>query len=251
MPQVFVSGTWRDIRAKPYADQASYLGRRLAELGLDLACGPGTGIARYVIDGYRSISPRGNVKYYLPGETHMLAVGEEVAQGADLVEQTPFDYPMRNVYQISKSDGVFILTGGDGALEEALPALIDYGIPVAVIEDSGEAAEALRRLLGVFPEWQKLLSFAPDVGSIVDSYCEQVVKLSGQRKATLPPVIALLFEELGLMADHERRRRYIVIDPMYMDTADAGDVPGIEDLPKNIRQYLGRGNEVGGRFVQG
>jgi hypothetical protein len=185
MPQVFVSGTWRDSRAKPYADQASYLGQRLAELGLDLACGPGTGIARYVIDGYRSISPRGQVKYYLPGKPYMAAVGEEIAQGADLIEQTPYDYPMRNVYQISKSDGVFILTGGDGTLEEALPALIDYGIPVAVIEGSGEAAEALRSLLGTFPEWQELLSFATDVGSIVDSYCEQVIKLSGQRKPRL------------------------------------------------------------------
>lgn len=178
MPQVFVSGTWRDDKARPYISQALLLGRHLAERGFDLASGPGTGISRYVIDGYRSITPRGQVKFYLPAEEHMLAVGEDVAHGSDIIEQTSYDYPMRNVYQVSKSDGVFILTGGDGTLEEALPALIDYGIPVAVIEDSGEAAKALRILLDIFPDWRSLLLLSTDVESIIDQYCDQVIKLS-------------------------------------------------------------------------
>ena len=174
MTQVFVSGTWRDDKARPYKDQALHLGRRLAERDFDLACGPGTGISRYVIDGYRSITPRGTVRFYLPLEAHMLAVGERVAQGADEIEQTPYDYPMRNVYQVSKSDGVFVLTGGDGALEEALPALIDYGLPVGIIDGAGEAARAVRKLLEVFPEWERLLMFSSDVYTVVDSYCDKV-----------------------------------------------------------------------------
>jgi predicted Rossmann-fold nucleotide-binding protein len=181
MTQIFVSGTWRDDKAMPYADQAKALGRRLAERKFDLACGPGTGISRYVIDGYRSVSPRGEVRFYLPAEEHMLAVGEEVAHGADHIEQTQYDYPMRNVYQISKSDGVFILTGGDGTLEEALPALIDYNLPVGVIDNSGKAAAGLRALLNVFPEWNKLLIFSADVDSIIDPYCDLVIDFAAKR----------------------------------------------------------------------
>jgi hypothetical protein len=189
MTQVFVSGTWRGDKAKPYMDQALHLGRRLAEQGFDLACGPGTGISRYVIDGYRSITAHGIVKYYLPLEEHMLAVGERATEGADEIEQTPYDYPMRNVYQVSKSDGVFVLTGGDGALEEILPALIDYGLPVGIIDGTGEAAVAVRMLLGVFPEWERLLMFSSDVYAVVDNYCERVreEKAARTRPLTLPP----------------------------------------------------------------
>ena len=72
MTQVFVSGTWRDDKARPYKDQALHLGRRLAERDFDLACGPGTGISRYVIDGYKGRCPSRNCQI-LPsaGSTHV------------------------------------------------------------------------------------------------------------------------------------------------------------------------------------
>jgi len=41
---------------------------------------------------------------------------------------------MRNVYQISKSYGLIVISGGDGTLEEILPAIIDYELPVAVLK---------------------------------------------------------------------------------------------------------------------
>ena len=173
-PQVFVSGTWRDDKARAYRDQAEFAGSRLADAGFDLACGPGTGIARYVIDGYRSRPARGIVRYYLPAQRYMAAVGEEVLTGSDEIEETEFDYPMRNVYQISKSDGVLVLTGGDGALEEALPALIDYGLPVAVVEGAGSAAVALKRLVEVYPEWGPKLIFGAHVSEVLDDFCSRV-----------------------------------------------------------------------------
>ena len=103
----------------------------------------------------------------------MLAVGERVAQGADEIEQTPYDYPMRNVYQVSKSDGVFVLTGGDGALEEALPALIDYGLPVGIIDGAGKAARAVRRTpRGISRVGEASYVFL-SVYTAVDSYCDK------------------------------------------------------------------------------
>lgn len=112
----------------------------------------------------------------------MRAVGELVGEGADEIEQTPYDYPMRNVYQVSKSGGVFLLTGGDGALEEALPALIDYGLPVGIVDGTGEAATALRMLLQVFPEWEELLMFSPNVDTLVEEYCERVRQMGDAKK---------------------------------------------------------------------
>jgi uncharacterized protein (TIGR00725 family) len=153
--QIFVSGTWRADRAEEYAEAAAAVGVLIAEAGHSLACGPGTGIARHVIDGFRSVEARrGKVRYHLPAYAHMEAVGEPVEPGYDELVETDLDYPMRNVFQVSRSSGLIAITGGDGTLEEILPALIDYNLPVAVMKGSGQAAVALEVLLGIFPEWQ-------------------------------------------------------------------------------------------------
>ena len=172
--QIFVSGTWRPDKAAQYANDAVVLGRLIAENGFDLACGPGTGIARHVIDGYREVEDRGVVRYFLPKAEYMEAVGEAVEPGYDELIQTDYDYPMRNVWQISQSQGLFVLTGGDGTLEEILPALIDYRIPVAVVRRSGSAAQALGRLMDLYPEWDELTIFGEDVSELADHFFESV-----------------------------------------------------------------------------
>ena len=173
-PQAFVSGTWRPEKAAPYTDEAMLLGRSLADAGFDLACGPGTGLARLVTDGYRSAPTRGFVRYYLPRRELMEAVGEVVEEGADDVVETELDYPMRNVFQVQQSSGVFCLTGGDGALEELLPAVIDYRLPVAIVEDAGSAARAMKLLLDIWPEWGELVRFGPSVADLLAWFIESV-----------------------------------------------------------------------------
>ena len=150
------------------------LGRRLAEAGFDLAAGPGTGIARHVIDSFRSVAERGRVRYYLPRPEYMEAAGEAMEPGADEVIETNFDYPMRNVFQVRESQGLFVLTGGDGTLEEVLPALIDYRIPVAIVEGAGSAATALSLLVEVWPDWNELLMLGPSVDALIDEFIERV-----------------------------------------------------------------------------
>ena len=178
--QIFVSGTWRSDKADKYADAARRVGQLIAEAGYSLGCGPGTGIARHAIDGFRSVSHRtGKVRYYLPAEVHMQAVGEEVEAGADEIIQTDLDYPTRNVHQISKSVGLIVITGGDGALEEILPALADYDLPVSALRGSGQAALALETLVQIFPEW------APNVliTDQPDDLVTFVIERSGRRTA--------------------------------------------------------------------
>ena len=177
--RVFVAGTWSAAKAEPYRNQATVLGVEIARRGFDLGCGPGTGIARHVIDGFRSVGSAGKVRYVLPAAEHMKAVGEDVEPGADSIEQTPFDYPMRNVYQVGQSDGLFVLTGGDGALEEILCALIDYRIPVGIVRDSGSASHAVQLLLGLYPEWEDLLHFGNSVSEVVEAFFAAVGAASG------------------------------------------------------------------------
>jgi hypothetical protein len=127
-----------------------------------------------VIDGFRVIANGGTVRYYLPSRTEMDAVGEAVEPGADEVIETGFDYPMRNVFQIKQCQGLFVLTGGDGALEEILPAVIDYHVPVALVRGTGSAADAIKSLLEIYPEWRRWTLFGDDVGGIIDAFLDRV-----------------------------------------------------------------------------
>jgi predicted Rossmann-fold nucleotide-binding protein len=166
--QIFVSGTWRTEKAAGYSREAVRAGQLIAEAGYSLGCGPGTGIARHAIDGFRSVaSPAGKIRYYLPSAGHMKAAGEVVQPGADEIIETDLDYPMRNVYQVSKSIGLIAITGGDGTLEEILPALIDYGLPVGAYYGSGQAVAALEMLVSIFPEWSTNVLIAADVDDLV------------------------------------------------------------------------------------
>ena len=166
--QIFVSGTWNLEKAQPFSQQGFELGKNLAISGYDLACGPGTGMARFVIDGYRSIEPRGVVRYYLPDRKEMVKVGEEIGEGADEIIETHADYPIRNILQVKASDGVIIITGGDGTLEEAITALADYNLPVACLANSGSAVKAIALLLDVFPSWKELVFIGENVNQLMD-----------------------------------------------------------------------------------
>lgn len=181
--QIFVSGTWKAEKAREYRDQALELGAGIAAAGFDLACGPGTGIAGDVIDGFRQVPAAGKVRYYLPTEADMAAAGEEVMPGADEVEQTGLDYPMRNLLQVKCSDGLFVLTGGDGALEEVVAAVVDYRLPVAIVAGSGSVAAAVTALLEVYPGWRDLVELGPDVASLLDPFLARVGFASAFRSA--------------------------------------------------------------------
>ena len=166
--QVCVAGTWEEHKARSYAEMGKSLGKKIALRGYDLSCGPGTGMARHVVDGYRSVANRGKVRYYLPAIKEMELVGETIEEGSDEIIQTELDYPMRNIYQIKNSNAVVIITGGDGTLEEAICALSDYHLPVSVLKDSGKAAKALELLQDIFVDWQEKLLISSDIDELLE-----------------------------------------------------------------------------------
>ena len=165
--KIFVSGTWNSAKAERFSKEGALLGALLAGKGYDLVCGPGTGMARHVIDGFRSVANRGKVTYVLPAKAEMESVGETVEEGADEIVATEYDYPMRNIYQVKLSDALIVLTGGDGSLEEAICALADYRVPVAAYRESGTAAIALDFLRSLYPAWEELLFISTNVEDLV------------------------------------------------------------------------------------
>lgn len=180
--RIFVAGTWNSKKAGEYKAVANAIGIGLAKRGFDLTTGPGTGISGEVIAGYKSISNRGTLRVYLPSAESMQLVGEEVVGEFDETVHTDFDYPMRNVFHIKQSDALVVITGGDGTLEECLPALIDYSLPTIVVEDSGAAARALAWLSeNLFPEWKQNLYFVRSAEDVLRILSDSSMQGDGRR----------------------------------------------------------------------
>ena len=175
--KVFVSGSWRAKEGQTYEKECLQLGKLLAERGFDLVIGPGTGIARCVIDGYRSVKDRGEVIFYLPRLKEMKRVGEEMEEGADKVVTTEQDYPTRNLIMIRKSDAVIAVNGFAGTLTEIIAAVLDYHKPTAALENSGEAVTASKLLEHI----REHIFYSDSIEKIVD-YIETELKKSEKKK---------------------------------------------------------------------
>lgn len=150
--QVFVAGEWRAKEAEPFAEVGREVGRLLAEGGFILTCGPGSGLARYLLEGYDSVrSKRPQLpkpRFYLPKLSEMTRVGEkEETYGIDVeIIRTELDYPSRNIRQVSESEAMIAIGGGVGTLQEVTYAAYDFDIPVAMLESAGDVADAIKQL---------------------------------------------------------------------------------------------------------
>lgn len=145
--RVFVSGEWRPEPVKQFAEVGCQLGLLLAEAGFDLTCGPGSGITKFVLEGYCSVEKgeRGKVIFYLPKIREMYRVGEQMYFEPDVVIKTGLDYPSRNVKQVREADALIAITGGSGTITEIVHAL-DFGKPVAILDQSGPMVDASKAL---------------------------------------------------------------------------------------------------------
>jgi len=168
--KIFVSGGWQPHKVKHLAERAEELGRLLAEHGFDMTCGPGTGIAKFVIKGYRSVPKRGKIVFYLPKLSEMKRVGEEMEEGADDVVKTNAEYPIRNLLQVKESDAVVGIGGSAGTLTEVIAAVMDYHKPVAMFEDGSESVQAAKIISKIRPH----IFFSRSVVEVV-SYLKKIL----------------------------------------------------------------------------
>lgn len=188
--RVFVSGDWRSGPAEKFKNEAFKLGVLLAKDGFDLTCGPGSGISRYVLDGYCSLTKelRGKIIFYLPKMKDMLRVGESMDYPADIVVDTKQDYPMRNIIQVRDADTLIAITGGAGTVCEIITAAMDYNMPVAILDGSGPMTKSIKAL----PNVREKVFFAKTALSLIKYIKSRLDTIDRTRKLTTSPNSTLI-----------------------------------------------------------
>lgn len=177
--RIFISGEWQPEKAEPFKEAAYEIGKLIGEEGYDLTCGPGSGITRYVLEGFKSIPEerRGQVIFYLPKIKEMRRVGETISSTPDVVVKTGVDYPTRNVIQVRDADALIAITGGAGTTTEIINAAMDYDMPVAILDQSGPMVEAVRAL----PSVCRKVFFGNSAAELV-TYIKQQLEKKGKKK---------------------------------------------------------------------
>lgn len=181
--RVFVSGEWRPEAVLEYVEIARNLGVLLAKNHFDITCGPGSGITKYVLEGYYSVPKenRGQVIFYLPKLSEMKRVGEKMELGADVVVKTGLDYPSRNVAQVRDADALIAITGGAGTTTEIIHAALDFQKPVAILDKSGPMTDAIKSL----PSVKNEVFFAKNEEELVD-YIKGQLELKNPKGCQFP-----------------------------------------------------------------
>ncbi len=147
---VFVGGPWDPVKAKERKEEMTELGKILGERGHDLTFGPGSGIVRYVLQGYKSVDEkkRGKVQFFVPHVAEMIRVGEEMKDFADEVIETQEDYLQRTVTMCHNADAFISIMGASGTLFEAI-AMMFLKKPVAILKDVGTVGTVGQMIEGI------------------------------------------------------------------------------------------------------
>lgn len=176
--KILICGSWENHKANQFALESRDLGKKLGEAGFDLILGSGTGVARFVLEGFNSSPKHGKSIFYLPDLKDMKRVGEEMGEGADLVIQTGEDYPSRNLVQIKMSDALAVLGGADATVSEIINAILDYQKPVVLLENS-----EIAKIIKLLPKTGHKVYYARNVKSMV-----QFLKLLAASPKTPPHI---------------------------------------------------------------
>jgi len=146
--KIFLGGFWDPYRAKRYQEQSIDLGRLLGKSGHDIYVGPGSGIVKFVMSGFKSVSNPGQVIFYLPSKKDQIKFGEDIGDFADEVLELEGHYTQRILHIAQKTDAFVAIGGAAGTLYEMITMMF-LQKPVAIMTDSGSASNAARFLGGL------------------------------------------------------------------------------------------------------
>ena len=163
--KVLVGGYWDPKRAIRFQPETVELGRLLAERKHDIIAGPGSGILKFLLEGYLSVpkDQRGFITFYLPHPKEMVRVGEEMNDFADEVIETNEEYLERTIIMCRAADAFVSIAGASGTIFEAVATMF-LKKPVAILEEAGAASNAGQILGGL----KAYAYFAPTVKDMVD-----------------------------------------------------------------------------------
>jgi len=132
--------------SKGAVEMAKEIGRELARQNCILVTGATTGIPYYAAQGIKeaggisigfspAVSEQAHIKTYRLPTDHF-----------DLIVYTGFDYAGRNLIMTRAADGIIIVCGRMGTLNEFTIAFEDQK-PIAVLEGSGGTADRIRTFI--------------------------------------------------------------------------------------------------------
>lgn len=170
--KVLIGGYWDPKRAIRYQQECEELGKLLAEAGHDIIVGPGSGVVKYLLEGYTSVDQetRGKIIFYLPHPSEMIRTGEPMYDFADEIIETNQDYLERTVTMCKRSDVYMSIAGASGTIFEAV-SMMFLKRPVIILEEAGAASNAAQILGGL----KVYAYFAPTVEHMVKYLNENVV----------------------------------------------------------------------------
>lgn len=151
--QIAVLGSHREDLPKKIYEIAGQTGKEIAKKGHILFTGTSTGISKYASKGAKSenglvlgISP-----YTERKESEFISL-----ENHDTIIFSGFGYKGRNVLTIKSADGVIIINGGFGTLNEVTIAEGENK-PIVIIENTGEASQIIREIFQrLNPDYSKI-----------------------------------------------------------------------------------------------
>ena len=146
--KVFLGGFWDPYRAKRYADESIELGQLLGAGGHDLYVGPGSGIIKYVLEGFSPQADRGKIIYYIPQTKDLIKYGEDIGDFADQTVHLQGHYTER-IIQIAQQTDAYVAIGGAAGTLYEMTTMMFLKKPVAMMTDTGSASNAARFLGGL------------------------------------------------------------------------------------------------------
>jgi uncharacterized protein (TIGR00725 family) len=154
---------------------AREVGREIAHRKMILLTGATTGIPYYAAVGCKEVggfsigfSPAGTEKEHI--KSYRLPIDKY-----DVIVYTGFDYAGRNLILTRASDGVIIICGRIGTLNEFTTAF-EYQKPIGVLEGTGGNADMIRKILRKGHRGKRNVIFDTDPKRLVDRLIKLIIK---------------------------------------------------------------------------
>lgn len=146
--KIFLGGFWDPYRAQRYQNESIELGDVLGVRGHDLYVGPGSGVVKYVLEGFKRYETRGKIVFYVPSNKDLVKYGENIGDFADEVIELNGHYTERINQIAQKTDAYVAIGGAAGTLYEMITMMF-LKKPVAMMTDTGSASNAATFLGGL------------------------------------------------------------------------------------------------------
>lgn len=168
--QIAVLGSHKEDLPKEINKTALETGREIAKRGLITVSGCSTGISRYAVKGAKEQngSTIGISPFLKNTENDSITY-----DFLDTIVYSGFGYKGRNVLTIRSSDGIVIVNGGFGTLNEVAIAEGENK-PIVVIENTQGCASILKEIFGKLNPAYKKIGFRKTPCSAIDYLIEEI-----------------------------------------------------------------------------